>query len=405
MSILSVSPIRFYTQKQHANSANISFKQRASRTDASAFASIYFNTIFSVDPKTNTKKLAQKDKDGKIAKEIYLDKNDKILKMKEYPKNSNVKETIFEKDGITVKETREFAADDENIILKQTTYNEQDMPVEKIYNRSGILTKTIETTKQQDSEIKITTIYDEKNTRPIKKTVSGKDDTKTSQYFYDEKGRLTQSVYTETNFKKTNLYNPKNEKIIRSDIHYFTKYQNPKADGTGTDTYTLYDYDKNEKLIKEKTFKTLNNELLNGTKYDPQTGKKYFYLDRTYNNHYAQTFDKDGKLVSSRFYPSYNIVKTLYYDKDVPYREVILDKGKYSIDKTYKPDKKKYMTESKIDAQELISKKYKLLDDYNFNKLIRLFNRNKVIEIEKDYTDPRYDIFKIKLPKDSTKEA
>ncbi len=405
MSILSVSPIRFYTQKQNANSANISFKQRASRTDASAFASIYFNTIFSVDPKTNTKKLAQKDKDGKIAKEIYLDKNDKILKMKEYPQNSNVKETIFEKDGITVKEIREFAKDAENIILKQTTYNEQDMPVEKIYNRSGILTKTVETTKQQDSEIKITTIYDEKNTRPTQKTVSGKDDTKTTQYFYDEKGRLTKTVYTETNFKKTNLYNPKNEKIIRSDIHYFTKYQNPKADGTGTDTYTLYDYDKNEQLIKEKTFKTLNNELLNGTKYNTQTGKKYFYLDRTYNNHYAQTFDKDGKLLSSRFYPSYNTVKTLYYDKDIPYREVILDKGKYSIDKLYKPDKKKYTAENKIDAQELISKKYKSLDDYNFNKLIRLFNRHKVIEIEKDYTNPQYDIFKIKLPKDSTKEA
>ena len=44
------------------------------------------------------------------------------------------------------------------------------------------------------------------------------------------------------------------------------------------------------------------------------------------------------------------------------------------------------------------------MDDYNFNKLLRLFKRKDVIEIEKDFSDSNYDIFKIKLRKNSTQE-
>ena len=198
-------------------------------------------------------------------------------------------------------------------------------------------------------------------------------------------------------------YPAENEKIVRSDIHYFTKYQNPKAKGIGTDTYTVYEYGESGNLLRDKTFKAMDNELISGAKYNPNTGEKTFYLDRTHKNHHALIY-RNGQIVTERFYPNFNTIKTYYYENNVPYREVILEKGKCCSDTLYKADKTKYDETKNIESQEVISKKYTKMDDYNFNKLLRLFNRKDVIEIEKDFSDSNYDIFKIKLPKNSTQE-
>ena len=407
MAIVQISPAKFYINKQFSKpyDRNISFKKRESRTDASDFASIYFNTVFSVDPKTNIKKLAQKDGSGRVVKEIYLDSSDKIIRMKEYPQDANVKETVFENDGKTIKITNEYASDDEKILLKRIKYNSQDLPVEENFNRKGVMVKKIETKKSSDfpaSVETITTIYSERQ-KPVEITEQGDGFKNVTKFFYDEKNRLTKTIYTETDFQKTDLYDAENEKIVRSDIHYFTKYQNPKAKGVGTDTYTVYEYGESGNLLRDKTFKTSDNELISGAKYNPNTGEKTFYLDRTYKNHHALIY-RNGQIVTERFYPNFNTIKTYYYENNVPYREVILEKGKCCSDTLYKADKTKYDETKNIESQEVISKKYTKMDDYNFNKLLRLFNRKDVIEIEKDFSDSNYDIFKIKLPKNSTQE-
>ena len=371
MAIVQISPAKFYINKQFSKpyDRNISFKKRESRTDASDFASIYFNTVFSVDPKTNIKKLAQKDGSGRVVKEIYLDSSDKIIRMKEYPQDANVKETVFENDGKTIKITNEYASDDEKILLKRIKYNSQDLPVEENFNRKGVLVKKIETKKSSDfpaSVETITTIYSERQ-KPVEITEQGNGFKNVTKFFYDEKNRLTKTIYTETDFQKTDLYDAENEKIVRSDIHYFTKYQNPKAKGIGTDTYTVYEYGESGNLLRDKTFKAMDNELISGAKYNPNTGEKTFYLDRTHKNHHALIY-RNGQIVTERFYPNFNTIKTYYYENNVPYREVILEKGKCCSDTLYKADKTKYDETKNIESQEVISKKYTKMDDYNLNR-------------------------------------
>ena len=78
---------------------------------------------------------------AKLLKEVFVDTNDRILKMVERRDGDNVKETRFEEDGKTVREVKQFAVDDESILLRHTTYSKDELPIVKDYSRDGVLIK------------------------------------------------------------------------------------------------------------------------------------------------------------------------------------------------------------------------------------------------------------------------
>ncbi len=49
------------------------------------------------------KRISRTDGSGKVIKEVFVDTNDRILKMVERRDGDNVKETRFEEDGKTVR--------------------------------------------------------------------------------------------------------------------------------------------------------------------------------------------------------------------------------------------------------------------------------------------------------------
>ncbi len=136
MLISAISPVgNYYTRVNSAarsqNSANVSFKQKEENNDALNFIEEFNSTKVSVDPETMIKRISRTDGSGKVIKEVFVDTNDRILKMVERRDGDNVKETRFEEDGKTVREVKQFAVDDESILLRHTTYSKDELPIVK----------------------------------------------------------------------------------------------------------------------------------------------------------------------------------------------------------------------------------------------------------------------------------
>ena len=226
-----------------------------------------------------------------------------------------------------------------------------------------------------------------------------------TKYKYNDKNQLIQTTLTNRDYREITDYNPQTELPQHSERHYFSQEENPEARSAsyGADYYTEYVYDSHNRLIKEKTFNKRDNRFEYGKKYNPETGKTILEASRGHATHY----DKDGDIDIERTTSYPNTVKTLYYDKEqaVPYREIYKDGNNYRIDRIYKPDKEKYNNNlHRIESQKLLTRTHSDLDEYHFKKLINRFTQWNVISIQKDYTDDNYDIYKIKLPKNSQQD-
>ena len=165
------------------------FKQKEENNDALNFIEEFNSTKVSVDPETMIKRISRTDGSGKVIKEVFVDTNDRILKMVERRDGDNVKETRFEEDGKTVREVKQFAVDDESILLRHTTYSKDEPPIVKDYSRDGVLIK-----------------YHEIKKMPI--TDSGSYITYSYVKLFDEKtGLLTvEKDDTQLSFKKEKIF-------------------------------------------------------------------------------------------------------------------------------------------------------------------------------------------------------
>ena len=90
MLVSAISSVgNYYTRVNSAaynvNRSNISFKQKEENNDALNFMDEFNNTKVSVEPETMIKRISRTDNSGKVIKEIFVDTNDKILKMVERP--------------------------------------------------------------------------------------------------------------------------------------------------------------------------------------------------------------------------------------------------------------------------------------------------------------------------------
>ena len=400
-----------------AAKSNVSFKglepEKDVKKDAIDFTRAFFNMEFENNINTKSSAIRQKDASGKIIKEIILDAQKIPMQMTERNEGQNTRVTYFEKDGATVKEYKEYAADDENILLKHFQYNEENFPYIEEYNRNGILIKKEEHKKAYDQtnhtfwlEKTLTSIYDEKTGKIIEHIEALPIMApRVTKYKYNDKNQLIQTTLTNRDYREITDYNPQTELPQHSERHYFSQEENPEARSAsyGADYYTEYVYDSHNRLIKEKTFNKRDNRFEYGKKYNPETGKTILEASRGHATHY----DKDGDIDIERTTSYPNTVKTLYYDKEqaVPYREIYKDGNNYRIDRIYKPDKEKYNNNlHRIESQKLLTRTHSDLDEYHFKKLINRFTHWNVISIQKDYTDDNYDIYKIKLPKNSQQD-
>lgn len=414
-AILSTNSINRNQQnnkvKKPVTNTNISFKQREEKKDALEYARAFFNTNFAIEPNTNNKIITQKDDSGKIVKEVVVDANNLPIKITERNAGENVKITTFAKDGVTIKEQKEFDPNNEQILLKHVKYDENDFPIIDEYSSNGVLIRHEETSKLHDSDSKTiwfknvkTSIYDENSGKILEhREECPVLEPKVTKYFYNESNKLIKTIFTERDYKETTEYNNE-EKPIYLERHYFTKEENPKSYNTqGFDYYTKYVYNSQGQLLKELSYRKNDNTFVWGTKYNPETGKRILERHALYFNNVTYHYNENEEIDVERRIPLSNEIKTVYYDtkEKVPYREIVQKGNDYRVDRTYEPNAEKYKQDNKIESQDLLTRKYTKLDKYHFEKVMNRFKHEQVLEIEKDYTDPKYDIYKIKMPKNS----
>lgn len=417
MLVSAISSVgNYYTRVNSAaynvNRSNISFKQKEENNDALNFMDEFNNTKVSVDPETMIKRISRTDNSGKVIKEIFVDTNDKILKMVERPEGDNVKETRFEDDGKTVKEVKEFDANNESILLRHTTYSSDELPIQKEYNHDGVLIKYHEIKKMPitDSGSYITysyvKLFDE-NTGLL--TVE-KDDTQLSfakekKYYYNSENKLEKTVLDTRDYLETTEYDPEDERILKVYKHSYTQDERPDSRNQcpGEETYTDFIYDNQKRLLKTKTYNAADNSFMYGQKYNPETGKVKFERWHLYHNDSATVYDEQGEKEMHRDRSYGRPLTTTYYDKEthVPYREIVVEGKNYTVDRVYEPDVARYKnSRDGIRGQKLKSRTYSNLDDYYFKQAMQRFTRQNVVELTKNYSDGEYDTYTLKVKKD-----
>ncbi len=422
MLISAISPVgNYYTRVNSAarsqNKTNVSFKQKEENNGALNFMEEFNSTKVSVDPETMIKRISRTDGSGKVIKEVFVDTNDRILKMVERRDGDNVKETRFEEDGKTVREVKEFDANDESVMLKHLTYDEYNNPVIEEFNQAGILIKEhrqkrVATTSSGNymnyDNIKL---YDEVTGRIIE----DKDDSvisslkKVKNYYYNSDNRLEKTTLDTRDYFETSEYDPVDEKILVTHTHKYTTEERPESSNqrAGENTDTKYIYDDKNRLIKEMTFLSSDGTFLYGKKYNPETGKVKFDRWNLYHNNSATLYDDQGEIEMTRDRSHNRPLTTTYYDKDthVPYREIIVEGKDYTVDRVYEPDPKLYKSSRQgIHGQKLKTRTYSHLSDYYFKQAMQRFTRENVVEVTKNYSDGEYDTYTLKVKKDPSNQ-
>lgn len=421
MLISAISPVgNYYTRVNSAarsqNSANVSFKQKEENNDALNFIEEFNSTKVSVDPETMIKRISRTDGSGKVIKEVFVDTNDRILKMVERRDGDNVKETRFEEDGKTVREVKQFAVDDESILLRHTTYSKDELPIVKDYSRDGVLIKYHEIKKMPitDSGSYITYSYVKLFDEKTGLLTVEKDDTQLSfkkekKYFYNSENKLEKTTLDTRDYFETSEYDPEDGRILVTHTHKYTTEERPDSSNqrAGENTDTKYIYDDKNRLIKEMTFLSSDGTFLYGKKYNPETGKVKFERTHLYHNDSATLYDEQGEREMHRDRSYNRPLTTTYYDKDthVPYREIIVEGKDYTVDRVYEPDPERYKSSRQgIHGQKLKTRTYSNLSDYYFQQAMQRFTRENVVEVTKNYSDGEYDTYTLKVKKDPSNQ-